>query len=390
MRQKKIGLILAAITAVTLFGACESTPYGTPPRWENRMQELSKTLANLLPYVMSRDDFNSEKNAKFIEKNAKDIMELSHAVTVKSEEAETDPSIKSLAKNFEIDMAKAYDGLQTGHREYSRQVLAMATNHCIACHSQSQMGPKLETLSANIDYKSLSPFVRAEVYASTRQFNFAIDEYNKIVHTRENLIEIPFEVERALKKILALEVRVFNDPKKSVVLMNDFLSQSDLPHFLKREATIWRDELMAWEKEGQMKKMDKIDYKKKIEKLILSAKLKQNSLERDEPFINYLRATALGHEYLTKFKPDAMYSEVLLNMGICYESLQDLGYWTLSEDYYKQCIRETPHSDVALRCYNRLEQSIYLGYTGSAGTRLPVDIRNELKSFKDLASIGSR
>ncbi|OQW46410.1 MAG: hypothetical protein A4S09_05420 [Proteobacteria bacterium SG_bin7] len=388
----KLKLTVTVSFLICAILACETNPYGKSPDWGNRMQELSKTLANLLPFVMSRDDFNKEKNLKFIDENVKNMMELAHAITVKSSEdsPEADPSIKSLAKNFEIDMAKAYDGLQTGHREYSRQVLAMATNHCVACHSRSQMGPKLESLSANIDYQSLSPFVRAEVYASTRQFNLAIDEYNKIIHVRENIVEIPFEVERALKKVLALEVRVFNDPKKALLLMNDFLSQTDLPHFLRREATIWRDDLMAWEKENHSKKMNKIDYKKNIEKLILSAQLKNTSGERDEPFINYLRATALGHEYLNKFKSDAMYSEILLNMGICYESLQDLGYWTLSEDYYKQCIRETPHTDIALRCYNRLEQSIYLGYTGSAGTRLPPDIRTELKSFKELASIVPR
>lgn len=382
---------LLFVTSFLLFG-CESTQMGTPsPQWENRMQELSKTLGILLPYVMSRDDFNNEKNIPTIEKNTKKMMELANTITNKSaDSAEADPAIKSLAKNFEIDMAKAYDGLQTGHREYSRQVLAMATNHCIACHSRSQMGPKFETLNASIDYSSLSPFVRAEVYASTRQFTQAIDEYNKIMHVRENLVEVPFEVERALKKTLALQVRVFNEPKKAIVLVNDFLAQADLPHFLKREATIWRDDLMAWQKEGKVKRMDKKEYKKNIEKLILSAQLKRSSMERDEPFINYLRATALGHEYLNKFKPDPAYSEVLLNMGICYESLQDLGYWTLNEDYYKQCIRETPHTDIALRCYNRLEQSIYLGYTGSAGTRLPPDIRTELKSFKDLASIGAR
>lgn len=128
-------------------------------------------------------------------------------------------------------------------------------------------------------------------------------------------------------------------------------------------------------------------YRKNIEKLILAAQLKRSGSDRDEPFINYLRATALGHEYLTKYKPDAMYSEILLDMGICYESLQDLGYWTLNEDYYKQCIREQPHSDVALRCYNRLEQSIYLGYTGSSGTRLPPDVRGELKEFRELAAL---
>jgi hypothetical protein len=370
-----------------LFVGCESNKLASSPQWENRMQELSKTLASLLPFVMSQDDFHKEKNFAAIEANAKKMMDLAHAVNTKSNESpEKDPAITALAKNFEIDMAKAYDGLQTGHKEYSRQVLAMATNHCIACHSRSQMGPKFETLNASIDYQSLTPFVRAEVYGSTRQFNLAIDEYTRIVHTRENLVEAPFEVERALKKALALQVRVFNDPKKSLVLINDFLSQADVPHFLKKEATIWRDDLMIWQKEGKTRAFTKGGYKKNIEKLIVSAQIKRSNIDRDEPFINYLRATALGHEYLNKFKPDAMYSEILLHMGICYESLQDLGYWTLNEDYYKQCIREQPHSDIALRCYNRLEQSIYLGYTGSSGTRLPPDIRSELKTFKELAS----
>jgi len=36
-------------------------------------------------------------------------------------------------------------------------------------------------------------------------------------------------------------------------------------------------------------------------------------------------------------------------------------------------------------CYRRYEQSIFFGYTGSAGTGLPEDVRNKLKELKNLA-----
>ncbi len=126
-------------------------------------------------------------------------------------------------------------------------------------------------------------------------------------------------------------------------------------------------------------------YKKKMERLIADAQKREGNIDFDSPLINYLRATAIGHEYFTRIKRDKVFPEMLYDMGMAYESLQDLGYWTLHEDYYTQCIKERPHSELADRCYNRLEQSIYLGYTGSAGTHIPPDINTQLRSLKEMA-----
>ncbi|MDZ4660692.1 MAG: hypothetical protein SGJ18_03645 [Pseudomonadota bacterium] len=383
----KLTLALASMLFAVHCSTSKKNEIVGQSEWSEKMQELSQVISELFPFILSKEEFQNEKNFSEIEKNVKKLSELAHNVNAKSikESPDADPAVQFLAKGFDAEIAKAYDALHTGHREYSRQVLAVATNHCINCHSRSGAGPQSKTLNLNFDYVKLNPFVRAEIYAATRQFTKAIDEYRALLKEKEFVVQYPFEVERALKKALAIYIRVLNDPDNAKKFIADFLALPDLPHFLKRQAKVWAKDLDNLSRDGSRKLVMRGAYKKTMDRLIADAQRRESNIEFDSPLVNYLRATALGHEYFTRIKKDQVFPEMLFNMGMCYESLQDLGYWTLHEDYYTRCIQERPHSEIADRCYNRLEQSIYLGYTGSAGTRIPPDVRAQLVKLKDMA-----
>jgi hypothetical protein len=59
----------------------------------------------------------------------------------------------------------------------------------------------------------------------------------------------------------------------------------------------------------------------------------------------------------------------------------------MHELYYEACVRELPHSSLAKRCYERYEQSVYVGYTGSGGTNIPDELQVILSELKKLASV---
>jgi hypothetical protein len=71
--------------------------------------------------------------------------------------------------------------------------------------------------------------------------------------------------------------------------------------------------------------------------------------------------------------------------GLCYDVLKTYQLGELHEIYFESCIRSAPHSSLAQTCYRRYEQSIYDGFTGSAGTDIPDDIEDKLQTLEALA-----
>ncbi len=376
-------LFLAALLVVVVHCTHTSVQEAPEPqKWSGKMHELSAVLSSLYPYLWSREEYYSEKNFPEIETRIKRFSELAHTVSAKSraDSPDADPAVSFLAKDFDADVARAYDAFRNGNKEYSRQVLASAANHCINCHSRSELGPQFQSLNLNFDYEKLNPFVRAEAYMATRQFKKAAEEFGRITVRTDFITKYPFEVEKALKKGLSIHVRVFNDVDGALKLTQNFLATKEMPLFLEKQAQAWQKDLLDWKNESATSLWRAPSYTKKIDILIADA-----DHGKDMPFINYLRASALGHYYLSKFKNDPNTAEMLFKMGVVYEALEDLGYWTLSDNYYTQCIREKPHSPIAVRCLYRYEQNVYLGYTGSMGTNLPPEVRAQLRELRELA-----
>ncbi len=380
-------IILAWSFSLLLIASCVTAPVSKTPEhaaWGGKMHELSQLLSTLFPYILSKEEFHNEKNFSEIDKSVRRLSELAHNINRKSkkESPDSDPAVGFLATKFDSEINRAYSALQTGHREYSRHVLAVATNHCINCHTRSDMGPQFGSLNLNFNYEKLNPFVRAETYVATRQFQKAIQEYEKLTVDQKLIARYPFEIERSMKNALSIQVRVFNDVNGASRLVDSFLKNSELPLFLSKQAKVWQEDLNLWKKEVIIRRWSKQSYTKEIETLIARA---EQFGANDSALISFLRASAVGHEFLSKYKTDPLKPEVLFKMGVCYESLQDLGYWSMSEDYYIQCIREKPHSVLAVKCYKNLEASIFLGYTGSMGTQVPQDVQEQLKTLKELA-----
>ena len=64
-----------------------------------------------------------------------------------------------------------------------------------------------------------------------------------------------------------------------------------------------------------------------------------------------------------------------------------MGFWSLHEMYYERCVRDGAHRPIARMCYEKLEQSLLLGYSGSAGVFLPLSVMKQLKELRELTTV---
>ncbi|MBA2490705.1 MAG: hypothetical protein H0V34_03005 [Gammaproteobacteria bacterium] len=101
--------------------------------------------------------------------------------------------------------------------------------------------------------------------------------------------------------------------------------------------------------------------------------------------IEYLRASTTAHELLARFPDSKHAAEAFFIAGSAYDVIGDPILWPSHERYFEACVRRAPHSRIAVRCYERFEQSVYIGYSGSGGTFIPEDMQKRMSELKRIA-----
>ncbi|MCB0363118.1 MAG: hypothetical protein KDD35_10365, partial [Bdellovibrionales bacterium] len=148
----------------------------------------------------------------------------------------------------------------------------------------------------------------------------------------------------------------------------------------------WKKSLQAWSKSKEATAVVK-DPIKIATKMIRKARLGQEYRKDHGGDVEYLLASTILHDGLVHLKKASERSEAYFLLGESYEVLGDLGSWNLHEFYFESCIREWPRGPLARKCYERLEESVYLGYSGSSGVHLPYHEKKRLNEIKNLISV---
>ncbi len=383
---KSVFLILSALPVYALGG--EVPAKHTVNTWPEKMRGIEKTFTELLIDLNSDERFNSPKNAKKIEKNVEKLSKLAHSLNGKDVQSpDLDPSIQLIAKLFADETDQAYLTLTSGYRGYARKSLKGLTTYCLACHTRSNSGPSFQFTASNsaplID--SLKSLDKADYLASVRQFDRALEEYQRLIQDEKFAKETPFEWEKAIRSSLALSVRVKKDADLALKIVELTLKSPRVPYFLKEQATAWKQSLTAWkaEKPAQLKYEE--DYFREAKRLSEAAKAAQKYPTDRSADMLYLRATSAVHDLLG-FSPNGKYAaDGLYLAGVAYEVLGNMNLNEMHEFYYLSCIYKVPHTEKARQCFRNYEESVYFGYTGSSGTHLPEKVRSRLDQL-DLIS----
>jgi hypothetical protein len=354
-------------------------------QWRAKMQELYRTLVEITTDTSSNQRFNAPENRARIEKNAKTLADRAHDLSKKGISPDADPTIKILSGLFQDEAQRAFWALKSGNRSYAKGILNHVSSYCIGCHTRNGSGPSFSSLPLEPKAKDLYPIEQGRFYAATRQYDRALDLFQKIVNDPSAPIERPLEWEQAVRYGLAISVRVTKDPDQARALVERVIGSKKAPFFLKQDALQWKESIVKWKEELPRRALTEEGLRAESMQLIAEARGLQKYPMDHAADVLYLRATAVIHELLQKF-PDGRYSQDALFMaGLCYDVLRPLGLEDIHEIYYEACIKKTPHTPTSENCYRRYEQSTFEGYTGSSGTFLPEDVKKKLQRLEILA-----
>ncbi len=347
-------------------------------KWKEKMQGLYQSLSDLLTDVCSDERYYDSKNAARIEREIKSISTFSHELNKNSKEpAQADPTLQLFSGFLANETNEAYRSFRDGQIGYARDILRSVPGNCLACHSRNASGPDFVSLPLEPS-AALKPIEKAEFYAATRQFDRAIELYQKVIRGQEKPKLDFYGLEKAERDALLIAVRFKRDPALAKAIVQSALDNTESPRFLKDDAAQWKKSIEEWELEVPREIKTEEGLYAESQRLIARARTVQTYSMDHSADIIYLRASTTLYDLVQAAPNGKHVSEALLLLGMCYEVLSPHRMENLHNVYYEACIERSPHSEIARTCYRRYEQSMYLGFTGSAGTHLPQEIKKHL------------
>jgi len=357
-----------------------------------KMLKLAQVVSQTLVDTSSAGKFMDPKNAKRIEDNTKKLSELAHDIHKASVGASTDVispdgdvSVSLIAGLFQDDAKRAYDEFKRGNKEYARTVLRSIPGYCIGCHTRGNSGPQFIDLGTNAQLKGLTPFEKGEVFAATRQYDKALENFEEVFKKESSARDRQIEWEKAARYAVAIAVRVKKDPAQALNFVEKIIDFKGAPQFFKEDANAWKASLLTWKKEMSTVPTSEEGYFAEAQRLMSQAMQSQMYLADRNGDVYYLRATQTLHDLLRLYPNGSKTSESLYLLGLAYRALQGLNLWNLSDLYFEACIRKAPHTGVSSQCYRQYEESIFMGYSGSGGVSIPSDVRTKLFTLEGLA-----
>ena len=346
-----------------------------------KMQRLQKILSSLLTKTNSDSQFQEPANQKEMENELKELGELAHHLSQGIPFSNSDPIYTFLPSHIEDEVSGAYPAFRSGNRAYARYSIHAITGLCIACHTMEGSGAALVETTSPVNLP-LKPLELAQFYVASRQFELAEGIYSQILQGAGTGTE---DLDEAIRQSLAIAVRVKDDPKLALDFVEKILRSPQVPEFIKLNAIEWRKSVQSWMAAKRVASENPDAMFRESEKLIESAQKQQKYFMDRSADIQFLRASALLHRLLKKPLPNHLMSEAYYLEGVCYDVLNSFYFDSLNNFYFESCIKNWPASKIAEKCYRRLEQNIYFGYTGSSGTHIPEAMRIKLNDLKAMA-----
>ena len=355
-------------------------------KWHGKMHVLSNSLSKLMPLTSSPRAFNDPKNRDAIDREIKVLREIAHKVDRTEIKPTNDPGLSYMAERFATNIDEVVHQLEINNRLLARRLLQQNTAHCINCHTSTDAGRSNLQLSALANLNGLTGLEQADFFIAVRDYDKALNKFDQVVNSPDALILNPHDMEAAAEKALAIAVRVKRDPALANEIVSRIIDAKWAPMYLRLNATMWKKNIEDWKREQNNKQLTNKE-QFALAKRIMSQGWKVNASSplSQAGLIHFLRASTILSNLLGQSPDQPNYAEFLYYAGLAAESLRNINLWTLQDGYYEECIRSSPKTNIAKKCYLRYEALQFSSYATEEATMLPRDVSERLRELKNLS-----
>lgn len=349
-----------------------------------QMNRAFEALLELVPYLADESEFKEKKNQKFVEQKIQDLLkafaDAKHATLLKEDLFA--PSYQTITKSLH----ESLKSFRTGDKEYSHWRLREITAQCMDCHTRlpPSYASSFQNGQLTIDRSKVGDVYNLGItqmvvrrYVDAKE-SFTRSIQDRLIKKDVTNIDLPF------KQIVLIESKVLKQPENLIAFLETYQKNKLIPGELKSRIVVWIKDLQNWKDDSQVK--SGLHTEKDV-RTFLDKKLKPLSVQMlydGSHDVDLLISSGLLSNYFFENPKSALAPELSFWLGWIETYLKRENFIGSGELFLKQCVRRYPEHPMARLCLGTYKEFIEYQFTGSSGTNLPKDIKDEFLQLESL------
>lgn len=342
-----------------------------------KMKEMAENIESIMPYVYSENSFKDETKKKIIERRIKRINVLFNEAQSHFEKSGKGLQISAHVMKDHLNQIE--NVMKEGHESYSQEMAKHIPQICIGCHTQDSKSRKIFRDLGRSSFPD--DFSYGEFLMSTRNYSKALQYYAKALNDSYGKHNLEIQI---LKRMISADLKYFLDIDKALKTLEQVNKVKELSKLSKNIVIDWIDGLKDWQKQKDTLakiKSSKDELFKFTSNYFKDEDHKSFGLSNSE-HITYIILSGLLYHHLNTDKDPKEVSQLLYWLALSDRALNYNFFYSLSDLYLKECIRNKGSKDMSKKCFNEYREHTIFSYTGSRGTVLPRDVQEELKALE--------
>lgn len=349
-----------------------------------QMNKAFNSLIEIMPYMNDSAAFKEKKNEELIQQRLNDLSDAfkiaGHDTLIKHDLFA--PSYSLISGNI----TEIKNAFSKGKKDYSQWMMKETVTLCMDCHTRLpvDMTSSFQDGELTVNTSGMKdPYDIGIAYMIVRRFVDAKTQFtrtiqDKIIKKDFHNIILPFQ------QILLIELKIKKDTASMISIIDDYLSKKNLPQEVNSELRSWKKRLTLWKDEKAVKKgIANENELKDFMKRRLQPLKDQNTFD-DAYKVDLLLASGILSNYFFVNQNSPSAPELSLWLGWIEKRLKKEEFMSSGDLFLKQCIRKYSKTPIARQCLEEYIESVEFDFTGSSGTSIPAEVKQELNELKHL------
>jgi tetratricopeptide (TPR) repeat protein len=367
-----------AIGVFALLGADRVASQSADLEAHGIMAEIVEALAVVLPLSLADDRFADPRQRAAIEGALEKLAQS--AKRLEAHGSNLDASSGYLSRNLARDSLDIQTRFAQGRVSEARFLLHHLTDTCVGCHSRlpddrpHTLGKRLLE-NAHIAHLPLDE--RAQLQAATRQFEPARESYESFFADPSTSL-VDLDLTGHFEAYLELCLRVQNDPQRAIAHFQKLQNRADLPERIRHHVVSWIASLRALPTQANGDSLER-------SRALIRSTPPTLRFTDAAAIVPLIAASGALHRYVaSSSEPSAELGEAYYLLGVIESRVGRSIFASQTEHLLETAIRMGPTEAYAGEAFDLLEEYLVSGYTGSAGTHVPPDVRRRLDDLHQL------
>ena len=342
------------------------------------MVGIGHTMEGLFPLMFDKNDINKEQKHK-IQEGVDTLITLFE--NAKPHINKKSPTYGISFRVIKNQLGNAKAAVKHNNHAYAKSILKDITTVCASCHTQDM---KTRTLFPNVKRDFFdSDLEYAEFSYITRQYDSAIDYFDRHLKSKETIDEA--DMLSIMKQIMTIYIQINYRPDDALKRLSAIKENKHHTKFTRKTLDEWIKGIKDLKKDPNTQKPVAKFKTLELEVHKILGDLHEagsanypNKRER----ISRLWLRGSLYHYLNTSPPASEIPMILYWLAIVDNSINFSIYYSLSDMYLKECMLKYTKHPYAKKCFDEYKENIILSYSGSRGTDVPEDIKQELKALQ--------